>query len=277
MNIQSPGSQRVPYWRPSGVGQRVVPTSRTNSASVDTALLALASDASRGDVLPLLHRALPQAELLHRSLIALLGDPPPHCAELFGKSETGALLNGHRHAHFVPLDLDHDGRLDHVLVYAPMGLGGAAQDALRRLRRTWTKGGDKPLFVTLAGMGMLQEFRRFGGEDVPELAASQRWVSRTPFVPPRHVKRNRHSVIDQVRAELQSRGLPEARSIVVAETRLAVEKGFHRFIRRRKDPTRQPPGTTFFHITVELTSPVRGPILLGYASHFGLGVFVPTS
>ncbi len=31
----------------------------------------------------------------------------------------------------------------------------------------------------------------------------------------------------------------------------------------------------FFGLCIELARPVRGPIALGYGSHFGRGVFVP--
>lgn len=275
---QPPGSRCVIYWRPAGVlgSAGPIPVRRVATTVVaDTALLALASDTSRGEVLPLFSRALAQAELLHRSLIALLGDPAPNCPELAGKSEQGVHLTGHRHAHFVPLDRDGDGRLDHVLVHAPMGLGAAAQGALRHLRKTWTKGGDRPLFVTLAGMGMLKDFVQLAGERVPELAQARRWVSRTPFVPPRYVKHYRHTVADQVRAELRSRDLPEALSVTVSDARVGVGQGFHRFLRTRRHPAPQPPSTAFFHVSLELESPVEGPILLGYASHFGLGLFVP--
>jgi len=233
---QPPGSRRVTYWRPRDVLDSAGPAPSVRHGSVlpaDTALLALASDTSRGEVLPLFSRALPQAELLHRSLISLLGDPPPDCPELAGRSSDGSPLQGHHHAHFVPLD--------RVLVHAPMGLGSDAQSALRRLRRTWTKGGDRPLFVTLAGVGALRDFARIGSSDVPELATATRWVSRTPFVPPRFVKVKKHTVEDQVRAELVSRGLPRAARVDISITQEAWGAGFHRFVRARRAGAPQPP------------------------------------
>jgi len=275
---QPPGSKRVTYWRPRDVLDSAGPAPSVRHGSVlpaDTALLALASDTSRGEVLPLFSRALPQAELLHRSLISLLGDPPPDCPELAGRSSDGSPLQGHHHAHFVPLDRDADGRLDHVLVHAPMGLRSDAQSALRRLRRTWTKGGDRPLFVTLAGIGALRDFVRIGSSDVPELATATRWVSRTPFVPPRFVKVKKHTVEDQVRAELVSRGLPRDTSIDLSTTQEAWDAGFHRFVRARRAGAPQPPATAFFHVRIDLESPIHGPLMLGYGSHFGLGLFVP--
>jgi len=275
---QPPGSRSVTYWRPRDVLDSSGPARSARRGVVppaDTALLVLASDTSRGEVLPPFGRALPQAELLHRSLISLLGDPPPDCPELAGRSIDGSPLQGHKHAHFIPLDRDGDRRLDHVLVHAPMGLGADAQTALRRLRRTWTQGGDKPLFVTLAGVGALGDFMRIGSKDVPELATAARWVSRTPFIPPRFVKAKKHSVDDQVRAELVSRGLPRALRVELSSTHEAWNAGFQRFVRARRAGAPQPPATAFFHLRIDLESPISGPLMLGYGSHFGLGLFVP--
>jgi len=54
-----------------------------------------------------------------------------------------------------------------------------------------------------------------------------------------------------------------------------VALGFHRFVRERRDVARRPPAPRFFGLRIEFERDVRGPIALGYASHFGLGLFVP--
>ncbi len=274
-----PGTRRVLYWRPEGaLGHRArMPGALRvkQGNSPDVAVLALSSNTSRGEVLPLLTRTLPQAELLHRALVSELGDPPCECPELTGRDRHGCKLLGHRHVHFVPLDRDADGRLDHMLLWAPMGLGTEAQGAIRALRRTWTKGGDQPLFVTLVGFGCREDFRRLGGNMVPELASARTWVSRTPFVAPRFLKATTHTLEDQVRAEIASRDLPPATRVDISGAREAWGARLHRFVRARRDAARKPPSTAFFHIRIELQSAVPGPLMLGYASHFGLGLFVP--
>jgi len=179
---QPPGSRRVHYYRPplSTSPQRAV--SRPTVLAADTALLALASDTRNGDVLPRVSRSLAQAELLHRALASKVNGAA--CPELTGLDASGTRLKGHRHASLVPLDIDGDGYIDHILVHSPMGLGAHAQRALRCLRQTYTKGADKPLFVTLVGLGMLADFRRVGNRIVPELNEARVWVSRTPFDSP---------------------------------------------------------------------------------------------
>jgi hypothetical protein len=85
-------------------------------APVDAALLTL-TPGSRGDrVLPVVTDALPLAELIHRSLVRI-ADPSRRdgARMLTGCDDAARPLSGHRHAHLVPLDLDEDDLLDHVL------------------------------------------------------------------------------------------------------------------------------------------------------------------
>ena len=278
---QPPGSQQILYRRPAGTLERrprhqaFHPRSRP---SVQAALLALTSDTKRGDVLPLFTRCLPQAELLHQSLVSLLGDEASMCSVLSGRDPTeGGRLTGHQHAHYLPLDLDEDGRLDHVIVHAPMGLDERAQAAIGRLRRTWTKGGDKDIFVTCVGMADLSQvaaqLRRRSGRSLSELSTSHRWSSITPFVPPRHLKKRNHSLEDQIRAELESRSLPPPQLIDTFSRKELIEKKLLRFVRTRRGEKPQPPAHRAFGIRLVFDESISGPITLGYASHYGLGLF----
>ncbi|HWV57846.1 MAG TPA: type I-U CRISPR-associated protein Csb2 [Longimicrobiales bacterium] len=279
---QPPGSRRVLYNRPaSTIETRPTVSVRPKRPArpVEAALLALASDTVHGDVLPLFTRCLPQAELLHQSLISILDERAPECAVLTGRDAATRqpLAGNHDHAHFLPLDLDEDGRLDHVLVHARMGLDVLAQYAIQRVRRTWTKGDDRDIIVTCAGFGELATFaeqlRLRSGKPVPTLGTSRRWASVTPFVPPRFIRPRGHLLEDQVRAELRSRGLPEASSIEVMGRDEVVERRLLRFVRTRREGKPQPPMPRVYGIRLVFDGPVAGPIALGYASHYGLGVF----
>jgi len=44
----------------------------------------------------------------------------------------------------------------------------------------------------------------------------------------------------------------------------------------RRHPARRPPVDAGFAVRLTFDAPVRGPIALGYGSHFGLGLFVVT-
>ncbi len=277
---RAPGIRSVLYWRESSALEVGPPSSPRVSvvAPVEMMLLALTTPSGSKSALPMVARTLPQAELLHRALVSKLafgGDP---CPEIVGRDEAGEPLKGHRHSHILPVDLDGDGRLDHIVVFAGMGLGSRAQNALRSLRRTYMKGGVGELQLAVAGVGTLNDLRTIGGglsEAVGKLlgplAGAAEWSSATPFVPARHIKKKgRSSLIGQVEAELESRGFPPAKVDVLDWTgeTLALR---HVVRRRQRGP--QPPLDAGFAVRLRFDSPVVGPICLGYGSHFGLGLF----
>jgi CRISPR-associated protein Csb2 len=251
-----------------------------NVRFADAALFALATDRKR-DVLPLMRRALPTMSLFRRAVLSKLGNEP--CPELSGKDNRGQpLREEHRHAHFIPLALDarNRGRIDHVLVYAPMGFGQAAQRALRRLRKTWAKGMDD-IAVTLVGMGELALFRTIGGVPIPELGRSTTWESRTPFIPPRFLKsRGKDSLDGQVRAELRRRQLPDLLVAPVVtpptgESEAGLQaRSFRHFARTRQNSGAPGPPPGLFRLTLTFEAPVEGPLCLGWGCHYGLGLFV---
>lgn len=281
---QPPGSRRVVYWRRHGAIAVTTPTSTPGPrpAAVEMMLLALTTPSGRTSALPQVTRTLPQAELLHRALVKRVGDGEQvDCPELTGRDADHRRLEGHRHAHVLPLDLDRDGRLDHAVIYAPMGLGHAAQAAIRGLRRTWTKGGVGELQLAVAGSGALEDLRALAPPFGNTIAAflgpkdgARVWVSETVFVPPRHLKRaGRNTLEGQVNAELAVRGLPAARVEVLPwmDGYLALRHA------PRVRPKRPPPADIGFVLRLWLERPCRGPVTLGYGAHFGLGRFAATN
>ena len=285
-----PGSRELVYWVPAGALSAVSVRGWTADAAADrddTALFALSTDKKR-DVLPLMERALPTMALFRRALLSGVGDEQRfgRCPELTGKDKEGRPLRcKHRHAHFIPLALDSrvPRRIDHVLVYAPMGFGPLAQRGLRRLRKTWAKGMDD-IAVTLIGIGKREAFRRIGGEVLSELGSGTRWVSQTPFVPPRFLKSHgKDSIQGQISAELWRRGFPDtAAPPIISRPTDETEAGgqaqwFRRFARTRQANRWEAPPTGLFHISLTFDRTVEGPLCLGWGSHFGFGLFVPAN
>jgi CRISPR-associated protein Csb2 len=281
---QPPGSQRVLYWRRSDALQVGVPRSDTPrlAGPVTTILLAITTPSGNQSALPPCSRTLPQAELFHRAIVRRVANGQRvHCPELTGRDSRGQpLREHHRHAHLLPLDLDGDGHLDHLLVHAPMGLGDAAQRAIRTLRRTWTKGGVGDLQLALAGSGNIDAFRSLPApldRRVAQLLGprqgSRVWLSATPFVPPRFLKRHgANTLLGQVNAELASRGMTPVEQVDVLP-RTAESASLRHYVRRRQRGGAPPPIDVGYAIRLQFAEPVVGPLALGYASHFGLGMF----
>ncbi len=315
----------------------------TESSSVEAILLELAAPTDSPPRLLHVRNTLPLAERLHRALVRRAAKGRRiDCPELTGHDVSGRPLeSGHCHAHVLPLDLDGDQRLDHVLIWAPMGLGPAAQAAVRSLRWLGKPGERESLRVAVVGQGNWHALRclpeplrrstrfllgaevrrhregmdggpvsdendRLGHQTASGKAAGERravssssgratpidgiatvgsvaslegvasvggarvWSSMTPFVPPRYVKpRGKNSLEGQVQAELASRGLPAASSVEVLE---GPTWAMRSFVRVRRAGSR-PPVDMGYALRIELAAPAFGPIALGYAGHFGLGLF----
>jgi CRISPR-associated protein Csb2 len=283
---QPPGSRRVFYHRPADaleVGAPHHDSAGIATRPVEAMLLSMATAGGNDHALPSIVRTLPQAELLHRALVSFATrNNTGFSAALIGRDEAGKPLRGpHEHAHILPLDLDNDSHLDHILIWAPMGLDAAAQQAVRAVRRTYTKGGIGPLRLALAASGTLDELRALTGiygDNIRHIVGppkgSFKWRSITPFVPPRYMKkRGNNTLKGQVGAELGSRGLPMPAQIDIIDpqedTKILHQRHFVRT--RRRGPV--PPVDCGFALKLVFAEPVKGPICLGYGSHFGLGVF----
>ncbi|MGH6814467.1 MAG: type I-G CRISPR-associated protein Csb2 [Hyphomicrobiaceae bacterium] len=174
----------------------------------------------------------------------------------------------HAHAHYIAEDADADGRIDHILVFAP---GGLDRIALRLLvcadRLVVPRGGSFELEPTWMGSAMSDGL--FGPARV--------WVTRSPYVPPWH----RQVLSEQILKEIALRGLPAPlpNEDGVATFSQAMLGGreirptdFHLV---RADGERPPADGRAAFVRLTFAEPVTGPIMLGFGCHFGLGQFAP--
>jgi CRISPR-associated protein Csb2 len=281
---QPPGSRAIQYRRSRYcLDSAMLPSApRTTTApEADLVILALATPSGSMSALPTIARTLPQAELLHRALVSRAGDRGAIPQELSGCDDEGLPLKGHQHAHILPLDVDRDGHLDHVLLWAPMGFGHEAMRTLRDIRFTWTKRAVGALRVALVGHGWRSRLPEFDDGLASYLRPARQWSTVTPFVPPRFIKRRGPNTPEgQVRAELASRGLPEPAHVqiktfpVSADLPPAQARLFRHFVRSRRRGGVEPPQDVGWFVEIEFKSDVPGPLCLGYGAHFGLGLFV---
>jgi CRISPR-associated protein Csb2 len=216
-------------------------------------------------------------------------------AEVFtGCDSSGKPLRGHGHAYVLcesnPV-LGRGGRggrgeITHVTVFARMGFGPREQEALQGLRDVWGPG-EVRVSLLLQGMGRPEDF---GGMDLkrgqsPLLAESRTWISRTPFITNLHPKETRAGEPKLDAMKLQ-KGSPEfdlrrwLSELVIVEpvagTKLnGREVPWHAFLCRREVDKGKPAANgAGYGFRIKFQEPVRGPVSVGYASHFGMGIFV---
>jgi len=273
-----PGAHWQRYARPRGCFSPSV-AERRQSATVAT----VARYRLVGPVTPTVFRTLAVAEAMRRAAMSMYGRRNGDSTSrlLSGKAVDGAPLTGHQHASYLPVDEDGDGRLDHLIVWAPGGLNELDQDALGSLE-TLRVGRELVLKLVLTYLGGEREMQRsrlFG--------CSRIWMSLTPFMLSRHPKTHKNhsprlrldgtqidSPEDQIRRELSLRGLPAPQSIErilhgSAGTRRLSWQDFQRWCLIGSPPA----DTTGFGYAVAFEDEIEGPLLLGYGSHFGLGIF----
>lgn len=286
---QPPGAERVFYWRRTNALEVGAPGMGRRAAlalPVEAMLLSMATAGGNDHALPPVTRTLPQAEMLHRALVrAACQCSSIPSKVLTGRDEMGnPLTEPHRHAHLLPLDLDDDGHLDHILVWAPMRLDGLAQAAVRSIRKTFTKGGVEPIRLALAASGRLADIQDLPapfGDNLQRLIrlplGAVTWESVTPFVPPRYVKRRGKNTLEgQICAELLARGMPSVAEVRILDPREDSRSlRLRHFVRsRRAGPP--PPADLSYSVSLTFERPVTGPLCIGYGCHFGLGVFRAT-
>lgn len=277
---QPPGSRRVFYWRKTDALEVGTPRERRlrEAPPVEAMLLSMATQSGNEHALPTVVRSLPQAEHLHKQLVGCLRGR--HSRVLTGCDDLRRpLREPHRHAHILPLDLNDDSHLEHILIWAPMGLDGEAQIVIRQLRRTFTRGGVGPLRLAVAGsVTNIDELVELAGNWGIGLrrhvGTSREWISATPFVPPRYLKKRGANTLEgQVQAELASRGLPAAQHIEALDPHVSDVARRQRHTVRVRRFGSPPPIDRGFTLKLEFSDPISGPLSLGYASHYGLGLF----
>lgn len=212
-------------------------------------------------VRPLLADALVVCEAFRRRLLGVAGRRlgahaiPPR---LSGRTPDGKRLEeDHSHIHF--LAASTDGReIDTVGAWCPAGLTALDQSIVR----------GTTLPPLLGSAILLRETDRD-----PFSGPALRFRSSTPFLPVRHPKSRRGTVIDtpaeQVARELERRGFASVERILSLEGPWQT----FRIVRQRRQGAFTYLGAYGFEL--EFAEPVRGPIALGRNSHFGMGLFLP--
>jgi CRISPR-associated protein Csb2 len=200
-----------------------------------------------------------------------------HSEAIIGKMVGGTPLAGHQHAHYLATDEDSDGRLDHVTVYAPCGFNPDDVRALGQLRRVFQSGNRPEVRTVLTGLGGREQFAQ-----VPLFASARKWASVTPFSLPRFASRGagkpprpRDVPEAQLRRELRVRHLPEPISMQRLAGYAVDGRPTVRWLEFHTRRFKGEQGYGLAGFVMEFPEAVAGPIALGFACHFGLGLFMP--
>ncbi len=286
---EPPGSRLLYYTRPADSLDAKPPTNRQRKASYPGRLPTVARYAIASNVLPRITASLSVSERVHQALLSRfkVSAPPP---VLLGRDTNGQPLTGHAHAHVFCESRGNENTISHVSVYASSGFDAEAQRALRNLGRIWGHGGHD-IELVLIDLGWPETF-----SDSALFKPAKTWESLTPFVPTRHPKTYRDGrpkmspeglQIDSPEHEIRrwlsqhiaaaSGGieLPTKIESLSAPTINGRPLRWHDFNTQRHQGggTRAHQPARGFRLT--FAKEVSGPIALGYASHFGLGLFVP--
>ena len=195
--------------------------------------------------------------------------------------------SSHSHAFWLPEDVNGDGWIDHITVYAPEGFDSEVRIKLDKLTRLWVnekgvhddRGKTKALEWRLAleGFGNPDDFSNSSAI----LGTGKEWISLTPFLATGHLKAQGYP--KEIKRLLKLRGIVNKKLMDKIEVEILPEirvggaprrtTHFHRF--RSKGREKQP-DTQGALLHLSFPEPIKGPLCLGYASHFGLGLFVLT-
>lgn len=236
-----------------------------------------------GKVLPMAFDALRWGDVARKAAMSKYGrqNNEAKSPTLSGKEESGKPKEGHQHAFYLPTDEDGDGRLDHLTVWAPCGLDEGEFKAIVSVQKLARGGGRDPLQLVYQAHGKSDDFVGVS----PLFGKSKRWRSLTPYVLTRHRKRDSDSPEEQIAREVKLRpGLPQLVNVILEHNpkkhiwpmKQGRSDGFRPFdfFRYRQGGGANAGGA--FSFELEFAEKVCGPIALGFACHYGLGLFVPS-
>lgn len=224
---------------------------------------------------PRIEDALKIGEVARWALMSGDGTPPP---EFSGRDASGPQRDpAHAHSFFLSEDADGDGLIDHMIVYCRCGFSSEARRRLDRLNTLWLargradedgERGRKEWRLTLEDIAAPDKF----GDVSAMLRSSRRWTSITPYLMPWHAKRD-FGAVAQIRREIERRGLSPWLVDVTILDQYDVEKRPIRFHRTRSRRGLSQPDTLGQFLTLTFAESAAGPLALGFACHYGLGLF----
>jgi len=270
-----PASREIVYRRPP-LSPVAPARRRLRPAATSLAAGSVARFVVAGRPMPALTDALRIGELMRLAVMSHCQPTPP--PEVSGRHPGGGRLGAPRHAHafWLPEDADDDGRIDHVAVYFPNGAGAEVRSALERLTRLYrARGEDREEWrVALEGIAPAEDFAR----DSAIFGTASTWQSTTPFLGSGRLGGQGYGGEVRrllVRREMVTADAAPAVAVEVIPTLTlgGTERRTLHFRRFRTSGGEAQHDRTGAFLRLTFPEPQAGPLALGYASHFGLGLF----
>jgi CRISPR-associated protein Csb2 len=237
---------------------------------------------------PSMTQALTIGELVHDALCRWSDQGEGPASVFSGFDSNGKPRMDHGHAHIFCEANGAGDVITHVTVWAPIGFDELGHLALRSLHRIWGRDGHR-IGLNLDAIGRPEDFR-----DCVLFGPARLWRSATPFVSTRSSRTfsDGRPKLDPDGWQLGSpghdllrllRARPNGQGAIIRQLRER-ERPL-RFGRRTLSPLQfqtqrhngegtrgNSDGTAF---VIAFPEEREGPFALGYAAHFGLGLFVP--
>lgn len=291
-----PASRRTGYRWTAGLPRSAMRQRRQPSARKITAARYLLSS----EVLPAFTELVSVAERARKILMGIVGAHNGGIVprELSGRSPDGEpIRSDHRHTFFIPEPGRNALVITHLDLYCPAGFPETVSDCLPRLDKVWGSGGHDIRLILLT-TGTPETIGGFGRDQSLVMATAKEWASLSPFVPSRHLKIKRSEMRDPdayagavsreidriVRQEIAFHGLPEPENVQLLPACPGLGYGIFLkghftswldFRTVRLTGGGSMGGQRPYGVRIAFPEPVTGPICLGYACHYGLGLFRP--
>lgn len=254
--IDPPAGRWVQYAR--HVPYRRAKTGR-RQRRVNVARFALA-----GSPLPSILQAPVVGRAARSAVLSRLDEPSE---TLTGHGTDGGPARGHSHAMFLPTAEADPARIDHLTVVSRSGLGDAELRALLGIGSLYAYKMPRVRAV-LESVGALGDF---AGQGI--FGPSRVWRTLTPVAFTKYAKYRRDGrTVDS----LESQIISEARQRYghdVRRVELSGTVGRYRPIEFSRPRMRGDRGGQASGVRIEFEGEIAGPLALGYASHYGMGLF----
>ena len=230
-------------------------------------------------VSPRITETLEVAEKFRRKLMGIhkkvKGDSTKISLNFSGKETNGKSARGHNHTYYLPLDKNSDGYIDHIAVISNRPFDADELTALDIISSLWQSKNKPDIMLIPVMWGNAKNLCRMS----PILQ------SATPFLPTRFWRKSRGDLVDWLRGEVErelKNHSVEAKLLKMEFANPEYEGDFiikkssqslkcHQFRRSRKEdkPRRG------YNLKLTFDRPMKRPVSIGYASHFGMGLFIP--